>query len=177
MRNNKKLHLTLYQSLKMSFYKPTALFRGILFPLCELGMSNLREAVILGSIIQKVSIPLLHSRYILLEKKHALSYRALDALVAHFMIFLEDTQVMPTSTPEIIRELNNSRKRGQKEDDLNFYFILYSSKAYSKNLLWNWFSDINYCYLDNMLPSPYSVINRLSKEDRFDVLDVPMEED
>ncbi|KAG5532369.1 hypothetical protein RHGRI_026861 [Rhododendron griersonianum] len=63
IRKNKRLHFALYQALKKSIYKPAAFNKGILFPLCESGTCNLREAVIIGSIIQKVSIPPLHSRY------------------------------------------------------------------------------------------------------------------
>lgn len=32
---------------------------------------------------------------LLLDKKYALPYRVLDALVAHFMRFMEETRVMP----------------------------------------------------------------------------------
>lgn len=35
---------------------------GILIPLCESGTCTLREAIIVGSIITKCSIPVLHSR-------------------------------------------------------------------------------------------------------------------
>ncbi|XP_060968294.1 bystin-like [Cannabis sativa] len=179
IRKNKRLHFALYQSLKKCVYKPGAFYKGILFPLCESKTCNLREAVIIGSIIQKVSIPLLHSSVallklvdmeycgttsyfikIILEKKYALTYRALDALVAHFVRFLDDTRIMPVIwhqsllalvqkyknelqkedkvklraflekqnhkliTPEITRELNNSRNRVEKEDDLMLIDIL-----------------------------------------------------
>jgi len=202
IRKNKRLHFALYQSLKKSLYKPAAFFKGVLFPLCESGTCNLREAVIIGSILQKVSIPPLHSSVallklaemnycgttsffikLLLEKKYALPYRVLDATVAHFMRFLEDSRMMPVIwhqsllafvqryknelqkedkenlrnllekqrhklvTPEVLRELNNSRNRGEKEDDLM------------------------------LISSPISVINRTIEEDRFDVPEVPMEED
>nr|XP_023873117.1 bystin [Quercus suber] len=202
IRKNKRLHFALYQSLKKSLYKPAAFFKGVLFPLCESGTCNLREAVIIGSILQKVSIPPLHSSVallklaemnycgttsffikLLLEKKYALPYRVLDATVAHFMRFLEDSRMMPVIwhqsllafvqryknelrkedkdnlrnllekqrhklvTPEVLRELNNSRNRGEKEDDLM------------------------------SISSPISVINRTIEEDRFDVPEVPMEED
>ncbi|KAI8539047.1 hypothetical protein RHMOL_Rhmol09G0150800 [Rhododendron molle] len=98
IRKNKRLHFALYQALKKSMYKPAAFNKGILFPLCESGTCNLREAVIIGSIIQKVSIPPLHSSYfikLLIEKKYALPYRVLDAMVAHFMKFVEDERIMP----------------------------------------------------------------------------------
>lgn len=202
IQKNKKLHFALYQTLKKSLYKPAAFFKGILFPLCESGTCNLREAVIIGSIIEKVSIPALHSSVallklaemeycgttsyfikILLDKKYALPYRAVDAVAAHFIKFIEDTRIMPVIwhqslltfvqryknqlrkedkdslktlienqrhklvTPEISRELNNSRNRGEKEDDLM------------------------------LISSPISVINKTIEEDRFDIPDVPMEED
>ncbi|KAL9437913.1 hypothetical protein AB3S75_023726 [Citrus x aurantiifolia] len=202
IRKNKKLHFALYQALKKSLYKPAAFNKGILFPLCKSGTCNLREAVIIGSVIEKVSIPMLHSSVallklaemeycgttsyfikLLLEKKYGLPYRVVDAIVAHFMRFLEDTRVMPVIwhqsllafvqryknelreedkdnlrillkkqkhklvTPEIIRELDSSRNRGEKEGDL---------------------VSISY---------PMSVINKTIEEDRFDIPDVPMEED
>ncbi|KAL6339694.1 hypothetical protein AAG906_034780 [Vitis piasezkii] len=202
IQKNKRLHFALYQTLKKSLYKPAAFFKGILFPLCESGTCNLREAVIIGSIIEKVSIPALHSSVallklaemeycgttsyfikILLDKKYALPYRAVDAVAAHFIKFIEDTRIMPVIwhqslltfvqryknqlrkedkdslktlienqrhklvTPEISRELNNSRNRGEKEDDLM------------------------------LISSPISVINKTIEEDRFDIPDVPMEED
>lgn len=202
IRKNKRLHFALYQALKKSLYKPAAFNKGILFPLCKSGTCSLREAVIIGSVIEKVSIPMLHSSVallklaemeycgttsyfikLLLEKKYGLPYRVVDAIVAHFMRFLEDTRVMPVIwhqsllafvqryknelqkedkddfrillkkqkhklvTPEIIRELDSSRNRGEKEGDL---------------------MSISY---------PMSVINKTIEEDRFDIPDVPMEED
>ncbi|GJN09018.1 hypothetical protein PR202_ga26985 [Eleusine coracana subsp. coracana] len=109
IRQNKRLHFALYQSLKKSIYKPAAFNKGILLPLCREGNCTLREAVIIGSIIQKVSIPFLHASVALvklaemeycgttsyfiklfLDKKYALPYRALDAVLAHFMRFLDD---------------------------------------------------------------------------------------
>lgn len=35
IKNNKRLHFALYQSLKKALYKPAAFNKGILFPLCE----------------------------------------------------------------------------------------------------------------------------------------------
>ncbi|TKY46358.1 Bystin protein [Spatholobus suberectus] len=178
-RKNKRLHFALYQALKKALYKPAAFFKGILFPLCESRTCTLREAVIIGSIIEKVSIPPLHSSVallklsgmeycgttsyfikLLLEKKYALPYRVVDAVVAHFMRFLNETRIMPVIwhqsllafvqryknelqkedkdrirnllekqkhklvTPEISRELDHSRNRGEKEEDLMSIYIL-----------------------------------------------------
>ncbi|KAJ0673106.1 putative bystin [Helianthus annuus] len=210
IRKNKKLHFALYQALKKAVYKPAAFNKGILFPLCESRTCNLREAVIIGSVLQKVSIPPLHSSLalmklaemeyagttsyfikLLVEKKYALPYRVIDAMVAHFMRFCEDSREMPVIwhqsllafmqrykheltkeqkddvsylvkkqrhkmvreetevikmskteyyfstvlrvkcyfsmqvTPEILRELNHSRNRGEKEDDLMSIYILF----------------------------------------------------
>ncbi|XP_060188257.1 bystin [Lycium barbarum] len=202
IRKNKRLHFALYQSLKKSLYKPAAFNKGILFPLCESKTCTLREAVIFGSVIEKVSIPHLHASVallklaemeycgttsyfikLLIEKKYALPYRVLDAMVAHFMSFFDESRVMPVIwhlsllvfvqryktelrkedkaniralverqrhrliTPDILREIEKSRSRGEKEDD-----------AMS-------------------IASPLSVINKAIEEDRFDIPDVPMEED
>ncbi|XP_076886322.1 bystin-like [Bidens hawaiensis] len=202
IKKNKKLHFALYQALKKAVYKPAAFNRGILLPLCESRTCNLREAVIIGSVLQKVSIPPLHSSValmkladmeyggttsyfikLLVEKKYSLPYRTIDAMVAHFMRFCEESRDMPVIwhqsllafmqrykheltteqkddinylvkkqrhkmvTPEILRELNHSRNRGEKEDDLM------------------------------SISSPISVINKTIYEDRFDFPEVPMEED
>lgn len=110
----KRLHFALYQALKKAVYKPSAFYKGILLPLCQSGTCNLREAVIIGSVIQKVSIPSLHSSVallkiaemeycgtnsyfmkLLLDKKYALPYRVVDGVMAHFMRFLEDSRTLP----------------------------------------------------------------------------------
>ncbi|PKA55760.1 hypothetical protein AXF42_Ash012052 [Apostasia shenzhenica] len=114
IRKNKRLHRALYEALKKSLYKPAGFFKGILFPLCESQTCTLIEAHIIGSIIQKVSIPPLHSSValmtlanmdyygttsffmkLLIEKKYALPYRVLDTLVAHFVRFIEDKRAIP----------------------------------------------------------------------------------
>ncbi|KAH9827467.1 rRNA processing protein Bystin [Teratosphaeria destructans] len=111
----KKLNVHLYKALKKSLYKPAAFFRGLLFPLVASGQCTLREAAIVSSVISRVSIPVLHSATALyrlceiaaeqmmqdvesagacnifirtlLEKKYALPYRVVDALVFHFLRF------------------------------------------------------------------------------------------
>ncbi|KAK3680168.1 snoRNA-binding rRNA-processing protein [Recurvomyces mirabilis] len=98
----RKLNVHLYKALKKSLYKPAAFFRGLVFPLVASGTS-------------RVSIPVLHSATALfrlceiaaeqmmgdveaagacnifirtlLEKKYALPYRVVDALVFHFLRF------------------------------------------------------------------------------------------
>ncbi|KAF9192151.1 snoRNA-binding rRNA-processing protein [Haplosporangium sp. Z 767] len=112
--DNKKLNYHLYMALKKSLYKSKAFFKGILFPLCESGTCTLKEAAVVGSVITKVSIPVLHSAAallrladmeytgpnslfirVLLDKKYALPYKVIDGLVDHFLRFKMDPRPMP----------------------------------------------------------------------------------
>lgn len=100
----KKLNFHLYQALRKALFKPGGFMKGILLPLLESGTCTLREAVIIGSIISKNSIPMLHSSAailkiaemdytgansiflrIFLDKKYALPYRVVDGMVFHFL--------------------------------------------------------------------------------------------
>ncbi|XP_013861795.1 bystin [Austrofundulus limnaeus] len=110
----KRLNFHLYSALKKALFKPGAWFKGILIPLCESGTCTLREAIIIGSILTKCSIPVLHSSAamlklaemeyngansiflrLLLDKKYALPFRVLDALVAHFLSFRSEKRDLP----------------------------------------------------------------------------------
>jgi essential nuclear protein 1 len=110
----RKLNVHLYNSLKKSLYKPAAFFKGILFPMLTSACTQ-REATIVASVITRVSVPVLHSAAALyrlcdiaaeqmsvnteaagptnicicalLEKKYALPYKVIDALVFHFLRF------------------------------------------------------------------------------------------
>ncbi|CAH1405827.1 unnamed protein product [Nezara viridula] len=103
----KRLNFHLYQAMRKALYKPGAFMKGIILPLCESGTCTLREAIIIGSVIQKNSIPMLHSAAALLkiaemdyngansiflrilyDKKYALPYRVVDASVFHFLRYL-----------------------------------------------------------------------------------------
>lgn len=112
---NKKLNVHLFNSLKKALYKPAAFFKGFLFPLVGSGSCTLREAHIISAVLSRVSIPVLHSAAALkglcdiaaqeasqgtegggatnifiktlLEKKYALPYQVIDALVFHFLRF------------------------------------------------------------------------------------------
>ena len=74
----------------------------------------MREAIIIGSVLAKNSIPALHSSAvmlkiaemdysgansiflrILIDKKYALPYRVVDALVFHFLKFRNETRELP----------------------------------------------------------------------------------
>ncbi|KAL4458621.1 hypothetical protein ABPG75_013486 [Micractinium tetrahymenae] len=168
IRKNRRLHFALFQSLKKATYKAGAFYKGLLLPLCASGTCNLREAVIFTSVIRRTSIPVLHSAAamlriaempysgtnsfflrVLLDKKYALPYRVVDALVDHFLRFRTEERQLPVVwqqtllcfvqryktevraedkkalrdlvkrqhhyalTPEILRELDSSRSRGE----------------------------------------------------------------
>ena len=106
IEETKKLNYHYYMSLKKALYKPAAFYKGFLLPLCESRDCTVREAVIISSVLKKVSIPLLESAaallklsemeycgttsyfmQIILNKKYALPYRVIDAMVIHFLGF------------------------------------------------------------------------------------------
>ncbi|KAK4879645.1 hypothetical protein RN001_007791 [Aquatica leii] len=110
----KRLNFHLYQALRKALFKPGSFMKGILLPLLESGTCTLREAIIVGSVISRNSIPMLHSSAALLkiaemdytgansiflrifiDKKYALPYRVVDALVFHFLRFENDHRELP----------------------------------------------------------------------------------
>jgi len=111
---NKKLNFHYYRSLKKALFKPAAFFKGILLPLVEGGDCTLREGTIIGSVLAKVSIPMVHSAAamlkmasmpyqgatslflrVLLDKKYSLPYKVIDGLVHHFLQFKKETRRLP----------------------------------------------------------------------------------
>lgn len=115
IQETKKLNVHLYNALKAAFYRPSAFFKGFLFPLVE-SSCTLREAHIISSVLAKIKIPVLHSAAallrlceicaeqtsninseaagaanifirVLLAKKYALPYKVVDGLVFHFLRF------------------------------------------------------------------------------------------
>ena len=62
---HKKLNVHYYNCLKKCIFKPSAFFKGIIFPLSK-NLSN-KEAAIIGSILRKCSIPVNHSSAALIE--------------------------------------------------------------------------------------------------------------
>jgi len=110
----KKLNFHLYQALRKALFKPGAFMKGMVLPLLESGTCTLREAVIIGSVLSKNSVPILHSSAaliriaemdytgassiflrVLLDKKYALPYRVIDAVVYHFLKFEHDKRELP----------------------------------------------------------------------------------
>ncbi|KAK0508775.1 hypothetical protein JMJ35_009051 [Cladonia borealis] len=115
IHENKRLNVHLFNALKKALYKPSAWFKGLLFPLVD-SQCTLREAHIVSGVLVRVSIPVLHSAAallrlteiaaeqtssmsseaagatnvfirVLLEKKYALPYKVIDGLVFHFLRF------------------------------------------------------------------------------------------
>eukprot|EP00816_Leptocylindrus_hargravesii_P004958 CAMPEP_0196805464 /NCGR_PEP_ID=MMETSP1362-20130617/5235_1 /TAXON_ID=163516 /ORGANISM="Leptocylindrus danicus, Strain CCMP1856" /LENGTH=421 /DNA_ID=CAMNT_0042178405 /DNA_START=93 /DNA_END=1358 /DNA_ORIENTATION=+ len=110
---NKKLNYHYYMALKKAIYKPAAWFKGILLPLCKENCT-LREAAIIASILQKVSIPMHHSAVAihklaqmdyngatsiflktLLNKKYSLPAPVIESLVKHFANFIHFSRELP----------------------------------------------------------------------------------
>jgi essential nuclear protein 1 len=111
---HKKLNVHLYKCLKKALYKPAAFFKGFLFPLAQSGTCTLKEAQIVGSVLTRVSVPVLHSAAallrlaemeytgptsmfirVLLDKKYALPYKVVDAVVFHFLRFKSYDDPLP----------------------------------------------------------------------------------
>lgn len=108
---HKKLNFHLYMALKKALYKPAAWYKGILLPLAEAGDCTLLEAHIVASVLRRVSVPALPSAVALLQlarmpyngaishfvralvdKRYALPYKVIDALVEHFLRFRTETR-------------------------------------------------------------------------------------
>lgn len=122
IRETKKLNVHLFKALKKGLYKPAAWFKGFLFPLVGSGTCTLREAHIISAVLARVSVPMLHSSVALktlcdiaaaessagtegggatnifirtlIEKKYALPYEVVDALVFHFLRFKVEEPAM-----------------------------------------------------------------------------------
>jgi essential nuclear protein 1 len=113
IQGNKKLNYHYFMALKKSVYKPAAFFKGILLPLAK-DNCTLREAAIVASVLQRVSIPSHHSAVAihklaqmeysgaasifiktLLNKKYSLPAPVIGSLVRHFAAFLDDERVLP----------------------------------------------------------------------------------
>merc|ERR1719197_257783 len=112
--NYKKLNFHYYRSLRKALFKPAAFFKGIVLPLAQENCT-LREAMILGSVMSKASIPAMHVGAALvrlatmtpwygttsiliatlINKKYALPVRVVECLVMHFCAFGGDARVLP----------------------------------------------------------------------------------
>ncbi|KAF9883197.1 snoRNA-binding rRNA-processing protein [Aspergillus nanangensis] len=138
IHETKKVNVHTYNAMKKALYKPACFFKGLLFPLVQTGTCTLREAQIVSSVITRVSIPVLHSAAallrmcdlaaeqsltsvesagavnifirIFLEKKYALPYKVIDALVFHFLRFRASDNGDDMMTDGPSRDLGKSHK-------------------------------------------------------------------
>lgn len=133
-----RLNAHLYTALRKALFKPAAFMKGLILPLLEAGDCTLREAIIIGSVIARNQIPVLHSAAcllkicemeysgansifirIFLEKRYALPYRVIDAAVFHFIRFEHDKREMPVlwhqSLLTFVQRYKNDISSEQKE--------------------------------------------------------------
>lgn len=115
IKANGKLNYHYYIALQKAIFKPAAFYKGIIIPLCESGDCTLREATIIGSVLAKISVPMMHSaaamlkiasikQYngaaslflkVLMNKKYSLPYKVIDAIAMHFIHFQKETRPLP----------------------------------------------------------------------------------
>ena len=115
IKKNGKLNIHFYKCLKKALFKPSAFFKGMIIPLSD--STTAKEASIIGSIIKKCSIPLIHSSACIMKliekcsnkvsmgalffintlllKKYALPTPVKVALVKFFVKFYDYTVVLP----------------------------------------------------------------------------------
>ena len=101
IHETKKLNVHLFNALKKALYKPSAWFKGLLFPLVD-GQCTLREAHIISGVLVRVSIPVLHSAAALLrlteiaaEQTSSISSEAAGATNVFIRVLLEKKYALP----------------------------------------------------------------------------------
>jgi essential nuclear protein 1 len=134
IHTSKKLNYHYYAALKKSVYKPAAFFKGILLPMAKANCS-LREAAIVASVLQRVSIPSHHSAVAihklaqmdysgassifiktLLNKKYSLPVPVIGSVVRHFAKFLEDDRTLPVLWHQALLVFVQRYKNELKDD-------------------------------------------------------------
>jgi len=134
--SNHNLNYHYYMALKKAVYKPAAFFKGILLPLCQEN-GTLREAAIVSSVLQRVSIPVHHaavaihklaimdqysgaaSMFVktLLNKKYSLPAPVIGSLVRHFASFIQQPRlVLPVLWHQSLLVFVERYKKELKED-------------------------------------------------------------
>jgi essential nuclear protein 1 len=67
IEKNGRLNYHLYTALRKAVYKPAAFYKGILLPLANGGQCSIKDATVIASVLQKVSVPANHSAAVLLK--------------------------------------------------------------------------------------------------------------
>jgi essential nuclear protein 1 len=102
----RRIHPALFMALRKALFKPIAFYKGFLLPMTANPDCNLRCALAVGSLLQKMHLPpvptavalvrISEQEYssantlilrVIIDKKMALPYQAIDALVKHFHKF------------------------------------------------------------------------------------------
>ena len=101
IHEDKRLNVHLFNALKKALYKPSAWFKGLLFPLVD-SQCTLREAHIVSGVLVRVSIPVLHSAAALLrlteiaaEQTSSMSSEAAGATNVFIRVLLEKKYALP----------------------------------------------------------------------------------
>jgi len=139
---HKKLNFHYFRALRKTLFKPAPFVRGILLPLVQEDCT-LREALIVGAMLSKASIPNLHAAaaitrlcemtpwyattsmflHALINKKYKLPVCVIESLAAHFCSFAIEDRVLPIVWHRALLcfvqrykfELNDDQKRRLKE--------------------------------------------------------------
>ncbi|KAH7819830.1 putative essential nuclear protein 1 [Monocercomonoides exilis] len=138
IHEHKKLNYHLYQAMMRSLFRPDAFFKGMLLPLCYSGDCSLVEAVIIGSIIKKRSIPVLYScaaiekiaemdysgtnsyfLRILLDKKYNLAQRTIQSVYNHFIRFKNEKRLLPVIWHQSLLVFAQRYKNELSEEQIN----------------------------------------------------------
>ncbi|KAJ0240871.1 hypothetical protein HA466_0219210 [Hirschfeldia incana] len=199
IRIHKKLHFCLYQSLKKALFKPKGFYCGIILPLCKSGTCTIPEAVIIGSIIHKFSIPEKFSSAALvclaemeflgtrsyfmkaiLEKKYALAHLAIDAVAAHFLRFRRETKVMPVIWHQtLLAFVQRYNHELRKEDKKSLTSLLekQNHELITPEIVRELMNGRNRGEMEDHSSLASTINSKPIKEDWFDMPPVPMEED
>ncbi|KAG8343316.1 putative Bystin [Trypanosoma vivax] len=107
MSSEKKLHPALYMAIRKALFKPVAFFKGFILPLTADEECTLKEALVVASVLQRMHLPPVPTAVtivklaqqpfsgprsvllrVLIDKKMAMPYQAIDALVGYFHRFV-----------------------------------------------------------------------------------------
>uniref|UniRef100_A0A8D0AZ15 Bystin n=1 Tax=Salvator merianae TaxID=96440 RepID=A0A8D0AZ15_SALMN len=100
----KRLNFHLYMALKKALFKPGAWFKGVLLLVSSFvgwRESIFKEDTVIGHTIRTLSVSMEYSGAnsiflrLLIDKKYALPFRVVDALVFHFLAFQRDQRTLP----------------------------------------------------------------------------------
>ena len=147
--DNKRLHFALFMSLKKATFKPAAFFKGMLLPLCQSRTCTVREAVIFSSVLSRCSVPALHSAAVLmkmstmeyagttsffmrvlLDKKYALPFSVVDALVDHFLRFSVEERDLPVVWHQTLLTFVQRYKAVMDKESKTLLFKLVTIKSH-----------------------------------------------